>query len=257
MKKVRLFSLFLIFMLTACSEGTVSEQSLSVAFDKRSENGEAYLAYEHSATIDLTKSALEDALQSVVDACSEDAELVCTVLSSEINSGKHPSASIRMRLKPHGIEQLLSLAAKNGAITRKSTHVEDLAEPIIESDRQLAMLETYLESLLKLQDESKANVDALIKVASEIASTESKLEALKGEHAYLKQRVELDLLNLRFVVESSRSFWAPIGDSLDEFAGDLSSGVSDAITGFAYLLPWLFILIPLIFLVRYMWRKSR
>jgi hypothetical protein len=119
------------------------------------------------------------------------------------------------------------------------------------------MLEAYLVDLIDLKETSKGNVEALIKVAAEIAITHSKLEALKGEHAYLQQRVDLDLLNIRFVVGRKQSFWLPISDSLENFKIDFSGGVSEAITGFAYLLPWLFILLPLILLMRAIWRKIR
>lgn len=38
---------------------------------------------------------------------------------------------------------------------------------------------------------------------------------------------------------------------------NLGSGIAQAIVGFAFLLPWLVILIPLLFLLRGLWKRYR
>jgi hypothetical protein len=242
----------------ACSnKEPESSDALQAEISERAKNGEEYLAYEHSAAINLNREDIETTFNSVTGSCNSSTEYQCVVLDSEITGGDYVSAVLRLRLSPEFVEPILSLAANKGEINRKSTHAEDLAEPIVDSERQLAMLESYLEELLSLKSQSNQEVDALISLTSEIAKTQSKLEALRGENAYLKQRVKLDILSLSFHAERNQSFLTPIADAVGDFGEELSWGISEAITGFAYLLPWLVILIPLLFLIRYLWRKWR
>ena len=112
-----------------------------------------------------------------------------------------------------------------------------------------------MEDLIGLKEQSKGNVEALIKVTSEMAETQLKLDSMAGSHAYLRQRIDLDILNIRLVSDRERSFSAPLKDAIADFTDDLSEGIAGAISGFAFLLPWLFVLFPLAFLVRFLWRK--
>ena len=48
---------------------------------------------------------------------------------------------------------------------------------------------------------------------------------------------------------------APIRDAVIAFGGNLSSGIAGLVTGLAYLLPWLFALALVAWLVRQFWRK--
>lgn len=254
MYKGTIFVISICIVLAGCTSDR-TDQVTQLASKQRSQVGEEYLAYEHSATIDLAGDKLAPTFHSVINACAADTKHSCTVLHSELSSGQYASASMRLRLKPDGVGGIVALAAENGLITQRSTHIEDIATPIIDSERRLSMLEAYLEDLLRLRDESRSDVEALITVMGEIAETQSELETLRGEHAYLRQRVDLDILNLRFITERSLSFWTPITAAFGDFSTNLSAGISEAVIGFAYLLPWLFILVPLAFLIRFLWRK--
>ena len=78
-----------------------------------------------------------------------------------------------------------------------------------------------------------------------------------GQSQYQRQRVDLDIVNIRFVVEEGRTFWRPIAQSISSFAGNLSDGISDTITALAYLLPWSIIFVLLGYFVRLVWRRIR
>lgn len=247
---------FFLFSLAGCA-GDRTDQANQFVPEQRSQADNEYLAYEHSATIDLAQDDVAPIFRSVIKACADDKEYSCTVLHSELSSGRYTSGSMRLRLKSEGVEYMVALAAEKGLVTYSATHIEDIATPIIDTERKLSMLQAYLEDLSGLRDTSKGDVEALIAVAAEIAETQTQLETLQGEHAYLRQRVDLDILNLSFQTERNLSFWSPIAAAFSDFGNNLSSGISEAIVGFAYLLPWLFILIPLAFFIRFLWRKLR
>ena len=154
-----------------------------------------------------------------------------------------------MRVGPKAVEPLVALAATFGEIARRTTRAEDLAKPILDTDKRLAMLEAYLEDLTRLRQQSRQEVEALIRVAAEIAKTQSELDAAKAEQAQLRQRVDLQILEISFYSEQIGSFSSTIGEALKDFGMNLGDGIAQAIVGLAFLLPWLIILIPLLFLL--------
>ena len=216
-----------------------------------------YLERKHAVTIDVPEQEIESAFQAVSAACNSDQTLHCTLLDSELTKAEDTTASITVRLDPSGVEVFIARAATHGTIESRSTHANDLAKPVIDAEQRLTMLEGYMSDLLRLRQQSRSDVDGLIKVTSEIAKTHSEIESLKGEHAHLLQRVDFQVVSLHFFSDRSQSFAAPISRAFREFWHDLTSGIAQAITGFAYLVPWLLILIPLAFLFRYLWRRSR
>jgi hypothetical protein len=58
--------------------------------------------------------------------------------------------------------------------------------------------------------------------------------------------------SLRFSVTEQKAFWRPIAESFRDFFGNLSTGISQAITAVADILPWLLLVIPGLYLVRFL-----
>lgn len=215
------------------------------------------LAIEHAVVVELEDDDIAKAHQSVLDACKRNTENPCTVLESTVRHGEVSEAALRMRVGPKAVEPLVALAAGFGEVTRRTTTAEDLAKPILDTNKRLAMLETYLEDLTRLRQQSRQDVDALIRVAAEIAKTQSELDAARADQAQMRQRVDLQILQISFYSEQLGSFGTTIGEALRDFGMNLGSGIAQAIVGFAFLLPWLVILIPLLYLLRRLWRKFR
>ena len=267
MCKAFLSALTFSVLLIGCSDSddarttyplTLSAQSLQMDLVPDEAGGSRqYLERKHAVAIDVPEQQIELAFQAVIAACNNDQTLQCTLLDSELTKAKETTASISARLNPSAVEPLIALAATHGTIESHSTHTNDLAKPIIDAEQRLSMLEGYMGDLLRLRQQSRSDVDALIKVTAEIAKTQSELESLKGEQVHLRQRVDFQVVNLHFFSDRTQSLATPIKRALHEFWRDFMSGIAQAITGFAYLVPWLFILVPLAFLFRYLWRKFR
>jgi len=258
-------SFLLTFMfgifLTGCADGIDARYAAPLTRADlpadSAEGGRQFLERLHSATIDVPEEHIEPALGAAVAACNDDRKLQCTLLDSELTKAENTTASIRARLSPTGVEPFIAIVARHGTIESRSTHANDLAKPIVDAEQRLRMLESYMGDLLRLREQSRTNVDALIKVASEIAQTQSSIESLKGEHAQLLKRVEFQVVALQLYSHRAQSFTTPIARAFREFGRDLVSGVAQAISGVAYLVPWLIILVPLALLFRYLWRRFR
>jgi hypothetical protein len=109
--------------------------------------------------------------------------------------------------------------------------------------------------LLELQAKAATNIDAAIKIASELSTVQSNLESVMGEAAYQTKRTTADIVALEFIVPARSAYWRPIRDSLGDFVGNLSAGLSQAITAVAYIVPWLLVVIPAVYLLRFLWRR--
>jgi hypothetical protein len=261
MSKTYLPALAVGVLLVACEDGRETRNAPHFVQTDLApaspESGRKYLERRHSVTIDVPEKQIEPAFSAAVTACNDDRKLQCTLLDSELTKAEYASASIRARLAPSGVEPFIAVAARHGTIERRSTHTNDLAKPVIDAEQRLKMLETYMGDLLRLRQQSRGDVDALIKVASEIAETQSRIESLKGEHAHLLERVDFQIVHLQIFSNRTQSLSVPITQAFRDFTRDLSSGIGQAITGFAYLVPWLIFLVPLAFLFRYLWRRFR
>jgi hypothetical protein len=193
----------------AKDEHGVSGSAKSIA-EKVQRDSEKYLAYIHSLGVKVEKSTLEKKYESVISACADDRKNKCTILDSNSYTGNYVSATIRLRILPQGVENIVAVASANANITSQSTKVEDLAKTIIDTDKRIAMLTDYRDRLIALEGKAGNDIDALIKVSLELAKTQSNLEKATGESAYLLQRVNMDIISISFNEQHSLSFWDPI-----------------------------------------------
>lgn len=227
--------LLILAGMTSCARKQSEQTSFDSATAKRQET--KYLAYEHSIEVDVKEENISDAFKATIDACSIDKDNNCTVLDSKNSSGAYPSASVRLRIKPEGVKNIVEVAASKGKLVQQSTHVEDLAKPLLDNAQRLKMLESHRDNLVALQHKAKDDIDALIKVSSELTRVLSEIEQAKGQDSFLSQRINMDIVCVEYLVQQSRSFWKPISSSLSNFSNNLSDGISCTIVVFAYLLP--------------------
>jgi len=230
----------LLAVLAGCSkhpaEAPMAERA---AVDQSAANGSRQLAYEHFVDIDAAPDRVAAIHDAGVAACRAATAAGCTLLESRVDSEPEAGASLKFRARPDVIPKLLEALGRKEGIARRSTRVEDLSGPIADTARQLAMLEDYRSRLEALRNRAGNDVDALIKVNRELADVQSRFEAEDGKRAVLARRVDNEILNVSIRSDRHRPFWAPIRRSLAEFGGNLSQGISIAIAGVAYLLPWL------------------
>jgi hypothetical protein len=214
------------------------------------------LAYEHTVSIETSKDLLPTRLREVEAACNTDGPSGCTILDVSLNSQQDlPHGSIRMRLAPTGLEPIIALASKDAKVTGRSTHAEDLAQPVADNERQLALLTLHRDRLTELM-RGKLNVDQLITVSKELATVQSQIDALSTAGANLQRRIDTDLLTINFSLPMQvyAADQSPVMDALRSFGSNFREAVGMVIRFLAVLLPWLVIILPGLFLLRLFWR---
>jgi hypothetical protein len=263
-RKIRRFGILgFIFVcligVTACNRNghVISEPQMLAVSGKalRTDLAQSTLSRQHSVTIEVAESDLHSSFQRLSDRCTADSANHCTVLQSDVSSGQFPSGLIKLRIDPKAVEDLIGFAAGLGRLEHRSTQVEDLADAIQDTQSRIEMLTTYRKQLLELQAKAGTNIDAAIKVASELSTVQSNLEQANGKAAYQAKRTTTDVVTIYFSVTEQKAFGRPIRDAVRDFFGNLSEGISQAITAVAYILPWLLVVIPGLYLVRFLWRR--
>lgn len=248
----------LIVLLTGCadSQNEVPNVQVSREILATRQSGSA-MAYIHSLVVDIREDQIASGVTTVLDACLADRENSCTVLDSEVSSSAYQAGSIRIRIEPSGVERLLDLAASLGIVESQRMEAEDLSEAIADTEARLSMLVSYQESLQSLELQASDDIDSLIKISSELTRIQTEIEKLTGEAALQTQRVETDIVHIRFVVGAQIGFWSPISASLSGFGRNLSEGIASAISGTAYVIPWLLVVIPVALLLRLILRRRK
>ncbi len=217
-----------------------------------------YLAYEHSVSVRTDAEKVIALAESLQAACRGAVDDACAILGANLSRGDGARATLRLRARASGIQKLLGVLSAQGDIEGQSTTAEDLAGPIEDNEKKLAMLNSYRGQLEALRGRANADVDSLIKLTRELAEVQSQIEQLSGSQAQLLQRVQTEILTVSIYSSGGLSFWSPIGDASSDFGADLSEAIAAMITAIAFLLPWamLAIAIALVWAWR-AWRRRR
>jgi Domain of unknown function (DUF4349) len=167
-----------------------------------------------------------------------------------------PSGLIRMRLARGGVEPMIELASKDGKVESRSTQAEDLAQPIADTERQLALLTLHRDRLTELMKSKDIKVDQLIVLSKELATVQTQIDSHSTERANLRRRVDTELLavNLSPPGRDYATQQTPVMDSLRLFGSMFREAIGQVITFVAFVVPWLVIIIPGLILLRLFWR---
>ena len=250
-------ALLILLALSSCSKLDERVGARTSADAPSAEQSHRHLAIQHAIRIDADQDQIAALHEIGQTTCRQAVADLCTVLESQIDTGRAAYATLKLRARPEGVRKVIAALAKQRAITEQSSTAEDLAGPIEDGAKKLAMLTDYRTRLEALRERAGNDVDALIKVNRELAQVQSELETSVGNQARLVQRVETEILTVSIRSEHNRSFWQPIAFAINDFGGNLSRGVSIAVTGIAYLLPWAVLLALTTWAVRKLWRRRK
>ena len=180
------------------------------AADKRAEPEGPKLAYSHNLSVETKADMVKPRFEQVRDACVSGAIAGCVLLNASIEEvgfdrGRHPVASLSVRLTHEAVgpfeqavlKPLPGEQASDVAVVSRSTSAEDLTAAITDGDRRLAQLTDYRDRLTQLAKRGDAKVEDLIKVQSELSTTQSQIEELTAQQKRLGERVATELATVQ------------------------------------------------------------
>jgi hypothetical protein len=215
------------------------------------------LAYEHTVSIELSKALLPTRVREIQGACQTDKQFGCTLLDMSVHSAEDiPNGSIRIRLAPAGVEAFIGLASQNGKVTARITHAEDLAQQVGDTERELTLLTTHRDRLSKFMEDKSLKVEQLIAVSKELAAAQTQIESASTVQANLHRRIDTNLLTLNLSIPQNVALAqrTPIRDAFSSFGSEFTEAIAQVIRFVAVLVPWLFLIIPGVVLIRLFWR---
>ncbi len=255
-------------MLAGCSKpvleqgaqggGVVSVKEARITGD--SEKRRSTLATTRHVDMQVADDAIAPLFNTTQAACEADAASSCVVLQSHLGTGgSRSNADLTLRATPAGIGRILARLRLGGGLVSESAESEDLAAPIVDTERQMAMAREYRDSLLALRAKGSNDIKTMMSVNEELARVQSQLESATGQRAHLEQRIATETLTIAIATaeENERHAWQPMSRSLHEFGADLAQAAANAITFIAFLIPWAVVLLPLGWFVRRLWQRRR
>lgn len=217
-----------------------------------------YLALSHDFRIRHAENAIRERFNATVALCGQENFFDCTLIHASLHEDRqYPNATIQLRIRNQGLTELVTAATAGGAVVSQVSRAEDLTEAVTDTETRLEMLRSYRERLQALETRAQDDIDALIKVSSELARVQSDIEHMQGNRNNLQRRLDLDLVNLYFYTDAEDDYLSPLSESLDNFVYNLFSGASGLITTLAVTLPWALALLLLCSLVRWLWLRRR
>lgn len=257
------FYIVLTVGISGCSDGAPmfasaykdadEYQSLQQAQRAKTE----FLAYTHRIKVEVARSELSSVFNSVLEACIAETEYTCLIMNSKESGGEYAYGQITLRVSPNGVAKYKKMVTDSGSVAQQSMSAEDLTEVVKDTEQRLDMLTAYKTQLQQLEQRPNIDVDALIKLSSELAEVQTQIEYTLGQKAKLYQRINMEVLEITLDSSAHRSFYSPIGDAFSTFGENVSEGLAVFITAIAYLFPWVLLLIFLIWLLRSFWvRRS-
>lgn len=223
------------------------------------------LAYRHSLELEVAENQVTQVFEAGQAACRAMTAEQCTILNAQSSGASSAngrnretaSATLTMRALPPAIPRLRAAFATRGEIVRQSTSAEELSGPLEDGAKKMALLKNYRDKLEALSARAANDIDSLIKLNRELAEVQGELEAASGAQATLQRRVDTEVLEVTIGSQLRQSFWRPIGDAASTFGSTLSQGTASAITGAAWMLPWVLLLGVFAWVVRKLWRRRK
>ncbi len=219
----------------------------------------ATLATTRRVEMHVAPEAIAPLFTATQAACEADPAGQCVVMASQLETGERAHAELTLRAAPAGIARLLARLHAGTGLVGESASSEDLAAPIVDTERQLAMAREYRDSLLALRAKGGNDIKALMSVNEELARVQSQLESATGTRAHLQQRIDTETLVVTIESTGAHETHAlrSITDALHEFGSHLAEAAGGAITFVAYAIPWAVVLLPLAWCARWVWRRRR
>jgi hypothetical protein len=231
----------------------------------------AKLAYRHDLQLEMSAANVEPRYRRAVKDCEENATLNCVILNASIamgdsSEGSAPNASLTVRVShsavaPFEADLLAPLpgeAAGDAIVRSRSTSAEDLTNAIADIERRQAQLTDYRDRLTALLGRPDVKVEDLIRIESEISTTQSQLDAIAGQKKTLNQRVDTEIISISLASHADLgNVSGPIVLAWHQAGRLLGESTGTALSFAIIALPWLPIVIVGLLLLRFALRRWR
>lgn len=212
----------------------------------------AQLAYEHELTLALPGALLAPRMQATREACESARFGACNILgiTEDGNGGE-----IILRIAPTGVEPMVALAAEGGKLGQRITTAEDLADAVADVQRRQDRLQAQQQRLDELAKRKDISVSDLIALSKEQAGIENELQALAQVAAGQQRRLDTNRVTLNFRSSDGANQASRFSRMFSNLGDNLVDGTADALERASYVLPFVVLAFPVLWLWVWLWRR--
>ena len=237
-----------------------AELSLTEISEPANNFAKKYVALRHYLQIETTSQKMQASFDAAVQHCEA---LNCQLLSANFNREtpySPPSANLSFRVPPRNIAIFLSGLAKNNEVMQHGQTSEDKTSQVVDVDARITNLTNLRDRLRLMLSDKTAKFKDIIEVERELANTQSELDSFTSTRKLLSLETDFVAVNIDFVAVqgiSEQGFFAPIKQALKNSGAVMMQSFGAVITFVMFVIPWLLIVLPLIWALVWIYRKYR
>ncbi len=248
--------------------GFAKNSAADAAQSETNASSRSFLAYRYNYSFALPVDTVAPTAKAHVKLCRDAGPNICQVLSSSMSADQedYASAYVQLRADPEWLKTFIqdiqnSVKDAKGDVTQSGVSAEDLTRSILDTDARLKAQLTLRARLEKLLETRDAELPDLLALERELARVQGDIESATSTLNALEKRVSMSVVDLNYQSKQaavSRGAFAPIGMALKDFARNVSHGIASVIQFLSFILPWIiFILLPLLWLIRRFWKRKK
>jgi len=219
-----------------------------------------YIAERHEFEIITSESELQKSWESVVAFC---ATIQCEVVSSNFTARTDdsiPSGAAALRVVPQDLTKLFTHIHTLGKIAQHTTEREDKTTEVVDTEAKIKNLAAFRDNLRAMMAKPSATVADLLEIQRQLTETQAQLDSETTNRKVLANETEKIAVRLSFRIKESRGGARGFGliwEALRESGSYLAGSTAVLITVVVAVIPWLIVIVPVIWLLLRAWRKRR
>ena len=219
-----------------------------------------YIALSHHLQIEIAAQKMQASFDAAVAHCEA---LNCQLLSANFNREtphSPPSANLSFRVPPRNVAIFLNGLAINNEVLQHGQTSEDKTSQVVDADARITNLTNLRDRLRLMLSDKTAKFKDIIAVERELANTQSELDNFTSTLQLLSLDTDFVAINIDFVAVqgiAEQGFFAPIKQALKNAGAVMMQSVGAVITFVMFVIPWLLIVLPLVWFLSWFYRQYR
>lgn len=229
------------------------------------DNPPNFMAYSYQMALEAPADNVAGLFEHHQAACEAAGPAVCQVMSASLatQNADRVGGRLQIRATPDWLTEFRSgieddAESAGGRLLSETTSAEDLSAPILDIRARLTAQTALRDRLQDLLENEGASVEDLVHVERELARVQGDIESATSRLRYLERRVSMSQLAIQYAstaVPIRRTTINPVIAAFNDFFDILARGLGMVIRTIAAILPWLIVIIPVVWFLRRTWRR--
>jgi Domain of unknown function (DUF4349) len=217
-----------------------------------------FIALRHSLTLETSASRIKPVFESWAQRCVfPHCELQVANFAREAQ-GTPASATLEMRIQPKQADGFIAALTQDADIVAHNRSSEDRTDQVIDVEAQQKNLTQLRDQLRAMLSQRSGSLKDTLEVQRELANTQSRLDSLAGMRKVLANETEKVSLSVNLQAKPeplSAQVWSPLREAWQNMGSVTASSTASIVTFVAAILPWLVIGLPVLWLLRRVWKR--